>query len=317
MVFRKLGDSDLNCSVVSIGAWAIGGTWGGVDDEQSIAAIRAGVEAGINLIDTAPPYGKGHSEEVVGRAIKGIRDKIILATKCGNYPPGFNMALGRPADIEPGSFRRQLMESLKRMNVDYVDLYQVHGPQFQSMEMGFTELNKLREEGLARFIGVSNFDGAQMDVAAKYCPIVSLQPPYSLLQRSIEAEILPYCVKKNIGTLTYGSIGGGVLSGKYTNAQTFDVAGGDPRGRLYDYFSEQNWPKTAAMVDVLKQIAADHNKPTVHAAINWVLKQPGVTTALVGVRTPEQAVMNAQASDWELSDEENKRVLAAYDAIFA
>ena len=318
MIYRKLGNSDLNCSVVSIGTWVTGGTWGGVDDEQSIAAIRAGVNAGINLIDTAPPYGAGHSEVVVGKAIKGIRDKIILATKCGNYPPGFNVVTGQsPEDIEPGSFRRQLEDSLKRLDVDYVDLYQVHHPRFKSFESAFKDLNKAREEGLIRYVGVSNFNGEQIDFCSQFCPIVSLQPPYSLLERGIEDEILPYCIKHNIGTLTYGPLGGGVLTGKYTEPQKFDVAGGDPRGRRYDFYGPDRWPKTVAMVDVLKSIAAEHGRPTAQAAINWVLKQPGVTTTLVGVRTVEQAVANAQAAEWELSDAENKRILDAYNAIFA
>jgi len=313
MIYRKLGNSDLNCSVVALGTWGMGGTWGGADDEQSIAAIHAGLKAGINLIDTAPPYGDGHSEEVVGRAIKGIRDKVILATKCGNYREADGI---RRPDILPGAFRRQLEGSLKRLGIDYVDLYQVHWPHFTNMEMGFKELNALREEGLIRYAGVSNFDGAQIDVCSQFCPIVSLQPPYSLLDRRIDEEILPYCLKNNIGTLTYGSIGGGVLAGKYAGPPTFDNNGGDPRGEFYDFYSKEAWPKTAAMVDVLRQIAAERGRPTVQAAINWVLKQPGVTVALVGARTPEQAIMNAAAGDWELSGAENERIQAAYEAIF-
>jgi aryl-alcohol dehydrogenase-like predicted oxidoreductase len=313
MQYRQLGNSDLQCSVVAIGTWAIGGTWGGTDDEQSIAAIRAGIDAGINLLDTAPPYGNGHSEIVTGQAIKGIRDKVIIATKCGNYTRFSDNPVD---DIEPGQFRKQLEASLKRLDVDYVDLYQVHWPHFTSFEMGFRELNELREEGLVRHVGVSNFSGEQMDFCAQFCPIVSLQPPYSLLDRRIEAEILPYCVEKNIGTLTYGSIAAGALTGKYTDAPTFNVQGGDPRGRFYDFFSADNWPKTAAVVEVLKEIAAERERPTVQVAINWVLKQPGVTVALVGVRTPEQAVMNAGAGNWALSDEEDARIKAAYDKIF-
>lgn len=320
MIYRKLGNSDLNCSVVVIGGWAIGGTWkGGANDDQSIAAIRAGVDAGINMIDTAPPYGNGHSEEVIGKAVKGIRDKVIVATKCGNYS-GFGA--DRAKDIEPGTFRRQIEESLKRLDMPYVDLLQVHWPHFESLEMGFRELNDIREEGLTRYVGVSNFNGEQIDYCSQFCPIVSLQPPYSLLDRRIEEEILPYCLKNNIGTLTYGSIAGGALTGKFTERPTFGSDGSnprksDPRGRFYDFFSEEAWPKTAAMVDVLKQIGEERGRPTVQVAINWVLKQPGVTVALVGVRTPEQAVMNAGAGDWELSDEENQRILAAYDKIFA
>lgn len=201
------------------------------------------------------------------------------------------------------------------MGTDYIDLYQVHWPDLDTpFEETFTELNKLREEGKARYIGVSNFSPAQIDEAAKYCPIVSVQPPYSLLKREIEKDVLPYCIEHDMGVLSYGSIGAGALTGKFKEKPVFKED--DERASFYTFFQEQNWPKTKQMIDTLEEIASSHGKPTVHAAINWVLKQKGISVALVGARTPEQVRMNAQAADWELTDEENAKILQAYDKIF-
>ncbi len=278
--------------------------WGKVDDDQSIATIRAGLEAGINLIDTAPVYGDGHSEEVVGRALEGLkREDIVLATKCGRFT------------CETEKIRQELETSLKRLKTDYIDLYQVHWPDDKvPFEETFGELENMRKQGKIRYIGVSNFSVEQTEEASKYCQIVSTQPQYSLLVRDIEKDILPYCVEKNIGILSYGSIGAGALTGKFKEKPVFKED--DERASFYTFFQEQNWPKTKQMIDTLEEIAASHGKPTVHAAINWVLKQKGISVALVGARTPEQVRMNAQAADWELTDEENAKILQAYDRIF-
>ncbi|MFR6344927.1 MAG: aldo/keto reductase [Christensenellales bacterium] len=166
-----------------------------------------------------------------------------------------------------------------------------------------------------RYIGVSNFSPAQTEEAAQYCQIVSTQPQYSLLIRQIEEDLLPYCREKEIGVLSYGSIAGGALSGKYKDRPV--LAENDERASFYEFFREENWAYTRAMLDVLEEIAQAHGRPTVQAAINWVLKQPGITVALVGAKTPEQAVMNVQAADWALTDEENAKIEAAYQKIFA
>ena len=305
MKFRKLGQSDLNCSVIGLGTWGMAGSfWGKVDDDQRIATIRAGLEAGINLIDTAPVYGDGHSEEVVGKALEGLkREDIVLATKCGRFT------------CETEKIRQELETSLKRLKTDYIDLYQVHWPDDKvPFEETFGELENMRKQGKIRYIGVSNFSVEQTEEASKYCQIVSTQPQYSLLVRDIEKDILPYCVEKNIGILSYGSIGAGALTGKFKEKPVFKED--DERASFYTFFQEQNWPKTKQMIDTLEEIAASHGKPTVHAAINWVLKQKGISVALVGARTPEQVRMNAQAADWELTDEENAKILQAYDKIF-
>lgn len=312
MLYRKLGSSDLNCSVVALGTWSMGGDfWGKSDDDASIDTIRASLDAGINTIDTAPVYGNGHSEEIVGKAIKGRkREDIIIATKCGIDIVG---KTGR--NSSPELLYKEIDASLKRLGTDYVDLYQVHWPDPNTpLEETFTALSKIVESGKVRYVGVSNYSPEQIEEASKYCEIVSLQPPYSLLQREIEDEVLPYCIEKGIGVLSYGSIGAGALTGKFKTRPIFNDD--DRRDKFYDFFSEENWPKTAALVDVLREIADSRGKPVVHVAINWVLKQEGITVALVGARTPEQAIMNAGAGEWSLSDEENKMINDAYDRIF-
>ena len=311
MLYRKLGSSDLNCSVVALGTWSmVGDFWGKSDDDASIDTIRASLDAGINTIDTAPVYGNGHSEEIVGKAIKGRkREDIIIATKCGIDIVG---KTGR--NSSPELLYKEIDASLKRLGTDYVDLYQVHWPDPNTpLEETFTALSKIVESGKVRYVGVSNYSPEQMEEASKYCEIVSLQPPYSLLQREIEDES-SLLYRKGIGVLSYGSIGAGALTGKFKTRPIFNDD--DRRDKFYDFFSEENWPKTAALVDVLREIADSRGKPVVHVAINWVLKQEGITVALVGARTPEQAIMNAGAGEWSLSDEENKMINDAYDRIF-
>ena len=242
MRYRKLGNSDLNVSVVGIGTWGMSGQgWESShtsDDEQSIATIRAAVDAGINFIDTALTYGSGHAEELVGEAVQGIRDKVIIATKC--VADRESPEKGLTKDWRPEALRYQVEKSLRRMNIDVIDLYQAHWPDpdpSHPLEDAFRELNKMREEGLVRHIGVSNFSTEQIRQAMDYCPIASLQPRYSLLNRDIEEDILPFCVEHNIGVLSYGSLGGGVLTGKYTQRPEFHTINNmvDPRNSFYPH----------------------------------------------------------------------------------
>ena len=271
-----------------------------ISQEDAVYLARKAYRAGIRFFDTARAYTD--SEVKLGEAFDGIRTEVYIATKT--------------AAQNAEDFWKDLHTSLTNLRTDYIDLYQVHWPDLDTpFEETFTELNKLREEGKARYIGVSNFSPEQIDEAAKYCPIVSAQPPYSLLKREIEKDVLPYCIEHDMGVLSYGSIGAGALTGKFKERPTFED--GDKRGEFYEFFNEQNWPKTKAMIDTLEEIASSHGKPTVHAAINWVLKQKGITVALVGARTPEQVIMNAQAAEWELTDEENAKIEAAYAKIFA
>lgn len=309
MLYRKLGNSDLNCSVIGLGTWAMGGdSYGKVDDDVSVATILAGVDAGINLIDTAQPYGFGHSEEVVGRALKQLdRSKVLVATKFGSYK---YHETGYFRDGSRKTLREGLEGSMKRLGVDYIDLYQCHWPCTNvPIEETFTEIEKMRKEGKIRVVGVSNFTPDEMDEANKYCEIASLQPPYSLLDRGFETVLEGYCVKNNVGVLSYGSIGAGVLSGKYKERPVFPQGDMRNEGGFYkNCFSEENWPHTAALVDVLREIAETRDVPVVHAAINWVLANPSMTVALVGAKTPEQVRVNAAAGSWELTAAEKAKI---------
>ena len=323
MKYKKLGSRDLNVSVVALGTWGIGGdSWAGsgiVDDAQSIAALRAGMDAGINLIDTAQPYGYGHAEEVVAEAIKGYKDKVIVATKCVSYQDEEHHY---HKDWRPEVLRAQIEGSLRRLKVDTIDLMQVHWPDPEhSFEAAFEELAKLQEEGKFRYLGVSNFDGALIDQAKQYCEIVSLQPPYSMLNRGIEKEILPYCLENNVGVLSYGSIAGGALSGKFKERPIYSTGNGDNfkrdvRAAFYPYYSEEEWPRTSALLDVMREVAAKNGVPVVYVAIGWSLHHPAMTSTLVGARTPEQAVMNAAAGDFTLPEEDYQVLNAALERIY-
>ncbi len=307
-----LGNSDLDVSVVGLGTWAIGGDfWGSVDDKESIKAIQAGMDAGINLIDTAPGYGAGHAERIVGKAIKGRRDQAIVATKCGiiRTPNSFEK------NLTPASIRKEVEDSLTRLGVDVIDLYQIHWPDEKTpLEDTVAELIKLREAGKYKCLGVSNFATKLMTSVMSMTGLVSLQPQYSLLHRDIEADVLPFCIEHNIGVLSYGSIGAGILAGKYKEPPIF--SGGDHRGDFYPFFKEPIWSKVKLLLAKLEAIAKNNGKPISHVAINWVNEQVGITTALVGARTVAQAVENAKAGDWELTEEELMDINTAYDAIF-
>ena len=311
MRYRRLGKSDLEVSVISLGTWAMGGThWGPADDEASIATIRAAVESGVNLIDTAPVYGNGHSEEVVGKAIQFIRDRVIIATKCGVHPKGDDFYF----DLAPAEIRKEAEASLSRLGIGRIDLYQCHWPDENTpIEDTMEEMLKLQAEGKIRCIGVSNFDAELLDRALKVAPVVSLQPQYSLLERKVEHGPLPYCREHGIGVMAYGPLGSGILTGKYKERPTFD--GKDARSFFYPFFKEPLWSKAQELVAELRKIAVAHDRPVAHIAINWVIQQPGVTTAIVGARCPGQADANAAAADWELSNKELKSIEKVYKLI--
>ena len=312
MRYKRLGNSSLEVSVVGLGTWAIGGDfWGKVDDDRSIRTIQRAVDCGINLIDTAPAYGGGHAERIVGQAIKGRRDKVVIATKCGIVKQGGRIT----RNLKPESIRKEVDDSLTRLGVDVIDLYQIHWPDANTpLEDTLNEMVKLRDAGKIRYIGVSNFDRKLMEEAASITEIVSLQPQYSLLDREIEKDILPFCREKGIGILTYGSLGGGILTGKFKERPQFDKD--DRRENFYPFFKEPLWSKAMELVEVLRQIAAEVDKPVAHVAINWLNQQDGVTSALVGAKTPEQAEQNAASAEWELSLEQLDTIEAAYKRIY-
>jgi aryl-alcohol dehydrogenase-like predicted oxidoreductase len=313
MRFKKLGKTNLDVSVVGLGTWPMSNVfWGAVDDAVSISAIQKAIDCGINLIDTAPSYGSGHAETIVGQALKGRRDKAVIATKCGVYK-NFGGNFGR--DARPLSIRQEMEDSLKRLDVDCIDIYQIHWPDPQAkLEPTFEELARLKAAGKFKYLGVSNFGIELMEESAKYARIDCIQPRYSMLSRENEA-LIQYCHAHQIGVLSYGSLDGGLLTGKFTEKPVF--AKDDTRKNFYHFFEEPMFGKFLELQKTLKAIADSHGRPVAHVAINWVSQQAAMTTALVGAKTPQQAEENALSAGWELTAQEIERINAAYTRIFA
>lgn len=289
-----------------------GTTYGAVDDDDSIATIHAAIASGINLIDTAPAYGDGRAETVIGKAIKGRRDSVILASQAGEAKTP-----DRPHKLlRPEMIRTELENSLRHLDVEYIDLYQIHWPDPTTpLEDTIEVLLKLQEEGKFRYLGVSNFNPNQIDQVLKLTNIVSLQPEYSLLNRDIETEILPYCLEHNIGVLAYGPIASGILAGKYR--ETPDLPDNDTRHHFYPYFEEPIWSKAMQLLEVLENVATKYSRPVAHVAINWMIQKTSVTSAIVGARRPEQAKSNAVAGTWQIADADLQVIEHAYKKIFA
>lgn len=309
---RKLGTQGPEITTVGFGAWAAGGPWkfgwGDQDDNDSIAAIRSSLESGCNWIDTAAVYGLGHSEEVVGAAIKGYpREEVLVATKCGRVPDETGTPHG---DLRPDSLRQQLEDSLRRMKLDYVDLYQIHWPDSETgtpIEESWSALAALQQEGKIRFLGVSNFDIALMERCEPIQHIDSLQPPYSLLRREVEVDLLPWCQQNGTGVIVYSPMQAGLLSG------TFDLSrvAEDDWRRRSPYFQEPQLSRNLQIVERLRPIAARNNKTVGQLAIAWTLANPAVTSAIVGARRPEQVEVNVGAMGWHLSPEELQEIESA------
>jgi aryl-alcohol dehydrogenase-like predicted oxidoreductase len=285
-----LGNSDMQITPLGFGSWAIGGGnwaggWGPQDDRQAIAAIERAVELGMNWIDTAAVYGLGHSEELVGQAIRGMAHKPWIFTKCVlRWDDQRRIYNSMKAD----SIRYECEASLRRLGVDRIDLYQIHWPDpDEGIEEGWETLARLQEEGLVRWIGVSNFNVAQMQRAQRIAPITSLQPPYSLLDRHIEADILPYCEQNNIGVIVYSPMASGLLTGAMTRARIADFPQDDWR-RTNHWFQEPALTQNLALADRLGQIGARHGRTAGEVAIAWTLRLPAVTGAIVGGRSAAQ-----------------------------
>ncbi|MFP4371607.1 MAG: aldo/keto reductase [Halanaerobium sp.] len=312
MKYRNLGNSDLEISAVGLGTWAYGDdTFGEVDDRQSIRAIKAAVDSGINLIDTAPAYGAGHAEKVVGQAIEGIRDKVVIATKCGVHREGQKYV----NDLTPKRIRKEIEDSLRRLNIEQIDLYQIHWPDPDTpLKDSVEELLKLKKEGKFKYLGVSNFGVDLMNQITEMTDIISLQPHYSLLRRDIEAEILPYLRENNLGSLTYGTLGGGILSAKYKQRPEFDEEK-DNRDGFYPFFKKENWPQTQSLISLLEDIADKYRQTPAQIAINWAIKRPGITTALVGAKNEKQAAENAAAADFDLREEDMSALTQESDKV--
>ena len=310
---RRLGKSGLELTRVGLGSWAIGGAgwqyaWGAQDDRDSIATIHRALDLGINWIDTAAVYGLGHSEEIVGQAVAGRRDRVILATKCGRAW-GKDGAIVR--NLKAASVRRELEASLRRLKTEYIDLYQIHWPDPDpDIEEAWGEIAKAVKEGKIRHAGVSNFSTAQMARIQAIHPVVSLQPPYSMLRRGIEQEILPFCAANGIGVVVYSPMQMGLLTGKFTRERVQSLPTDDIRGKN-PFFAEPALGGNLALVEKLRPVAARAGKSVGELAIAWVLRRPEVTAAIVGGRRPEQVAETVGAADWDLTPEE----IAEVDAL--
>ncbi len=309
MQTRKLGNSDLNITPAGYGAWAAGGSgwqfaWGSQDDNDSIAAIHRALELGVNWIDTAAVYGLGHSEEVVGRALKSWHgSRPYVFTKCGlRWDARGQVEKVLSAD----SIRREAEDSLRRLSLDVIDLYQIHwppDPDSPALEEGWSTLADLKREGKVRWIGVSNFSVAQLKRAQAIAPVTSLQPPYSLLHREVEEDILPYCLHKGIGVIVYSPMASGLLTGAMTRDRAARLPQDDWR-RSHPDFTEPNLSRNLELVDLLREIAKRHNRAVGEVAIAWTLRNPAVTGAIVGARNAKQAEGVMRAGDLQLNDKE-------------
>jgi aryl-alcohol dehydrogenase-like predicted oxidoreductase len=309
MQTRKLGNSDLHITPVGYGAWAIGGSgwqfaWGSQDDNESIAAIHRALELGVNWIDTAAVYGLGHSEEVVAGALNtwsGPRPYVF--TKCGLR---WDESGQVRKVLSAGSIRREVEDSLRRLALDVIDLYQIHwppDPDSSELEEGWTTMAELKREGKVRWIGVSNFNVAQLRRASAIAPVTSLQPPYSLIHREVESEILPYCEREGLGVIVYSPMASGLLTGAMTRERIAKMPKDDWR-RAHPDFREPNLSRNLALVDRLQQIARKHGRSAGEVAIAWTLHNPAVTGAIVGARNARQADGVMRAGDLRLSGEE-------------
>lgn len=289
-------------SRIALGTWAIGGSmWGGPDDENAARTIDKAIDLGINVIDTAPVYGFGHSEDVIGRTLEGKRDRVILATKVAlNWQDGKVFRDSRPARIE-----QEVEDSLRRLRTDHIDLYQVHWPDPKTpIEDTARALEKLVKSGKVRTLGVSNFSPAQMDEFSKFAPLATIQPPYNLFERDIEKDVLPYAVKNNLVVLAYGPLCRGLLSGRMTVERQFE---GDDLRRSDPKFQQPRFGQYLKAVEDLKAIANKHGKTMLALAIRWVLDK-GPTIALWGARKPEQISGIEDAFGWKLDEADLKAI---------
>jgi aryl-alcohol dehydrogenase-like predicted oxidoreductase len=307
---RTLGNSDLHLTPIGYGAWAIGGGnwefgWGSQDEGEAIAAIERALDSGLNWIDTAAVYGLGHSEEVVGKALKGRAKKPLVFTKC-SMRWDENRQIYR--SLKAASLQEEVEASLRRLGVDTIDLYQIHWPNPEDeIEEGWETLAKFKEQGKVRYIGVSNFSVAQMKRIQAIAPITSLQPPYSLLNRNVEAEILPFCQANHIGVINYSPMVSGLLTGKMTAERIRNLPEDDWRKRSAN-FQSPKLERNLALVELLRQIGQQHGVEPGVVAIAWTLRQPAITAAIVGARRPDQVDGVLPAATFRLSESEILRI---------
>ncbi|MBW8000770.1 MAG: aldo/keto reductase [Planctomycetes bacterium] len=309
METRKLGFTDLELTRVGLGTWAIGGPWqfgwGPQDDNEAIAAILAGLDEGINWIDTAAVYGCGHSEELVGKALKQTGHKPLIATKCGLL---WNNNREKIDCLKKDSVLKECDDSLKRLDIDVIDLYQMHWPEPDSdIEEAFEAMAQLQEKGKVKYLGVSNFNVDQIKRVQKIAPVASLQPPYSMIRRQVEDDLLGFCGQNDIGVVAYSPMQRGLLTGKFSQKRFASLAPDDHRRKSSD-FLEPAFSATLELVEGLRPITERNGKTLAQLSISWVLRRSEVTAAIVGARKSEQIKETAQAGDWSLTKDEIEEI---------
>ena len=309
---RAFGKTGMEITLIGFGSWAIGGSgwaaaWGPQDDEEAVGAIRRAVELGMNWIDTAAAYGLGHSEELVARALEDVpeSDRPYVFTKC-------SLVWDESGEVHnvlrKDSVKRECEGSLRRLQTDVIDLYQIHWPRpKEDIEEGWSALAELKEEGKVRHIGVSNFDVSQMERAQGIAPVETLQPPYNMLNRGIEEEILPYCAERDLGVIVYSPMRSGLLTGKMTRERVQNLPSDDWRRKNSD-FQEPRLSRNLELVELLEQIGKEHGRSPAEVAIAWTLRHPAVTAAIVGGRRPDQVDGIIGAAEFRLSEEELERI---------
>lgn len=319
----QLGNSELSISPIVFGAWAIGGmAWGGNDDKDALEAMHASLDQGITSIDTAPVYGFGHSEELVGKFLKEVgRDKLEVLTKFGF---NWKTTKGEFAFDAPGGGRtyayagkdgiiQEVDDSLKRLKTDYIDLYQIHRPdETTPIDETMSVLKDLQQEGKIRAIGMSNHSVEKMKQASETILLASTQSPYSMVYRKIEKDIIPYCIEENVGILAYSPLQRGLLTGKITSDYVFN---GDDHRPGTKFFKEPNRTRTNEFLQKIKPIAETHDVSLAQLVINWTIQRPGITAALVGARNAEQSIENAKSMSFQLTNEEIQHINSELDKV--
>jgi aryl-alcohol dehydrogenase-like predicted oxidoreductase len=298
---RRLGDSELFPSVIGFGAWAAGKTgWGDVDERAIVEAIQTAYDLGVNFFDTAPFYGYGESERILGKTLKSVRDKVIFATKFGIV---WDTKGGFVIDVSRKNILREIDESLKNLGTDYIDLYQVHWPDHKTpIQETMETLSELVQSGKIRYIGVSNFTVEQMEEARKYARVVSLQSQYNLLQRGVEQAEYPYVERVGMGFIPYSPLAQGLLTGKFTKETK--IPENDVRRQFNPLFKDGEFEANVEKVEKIRTIADRYHKPMAQVAVNWLLAKPAVATVITGAKNKEQVIQNVAAAEWKLLPED-------------
>lgn len=327
MQYRKIGSSDLELSVITFGAWAAGGwMWGGTERSEAVKAIRAAYDLGVTSIDTAPIYGQGNSEDIVGEAIKGIpRDKVQILTKYGmrwdvargDFAFKTKNNDGKELDVYKYAARESIISeceaSLRLLKTDYIDLYQIHWPDKTTpIEETMHTVNDLIKQGKVRYAGVCNYNASQMQEAVKHVDVIADQVPYSMVKREIEAELVPWCLENNRSVIAYSPMERGLLTGKMQPGHQF--SDGDHRAGLY-YFKDENLKRTNAFLEKIRPLAEEKKATIAQVVLRWTIEQPAITIALAGARNADQAVQNAHAADIALTTDEINFITGELNAL--